>query len=649
LTRKFDEALALHRQGQLQAAELLYREVLRDDSAHAQAMAMLGLIEASKGRSAAAADLLRQSLQLRADNAAAHFNLGLILQEQSDLDEALACFDRALALSPAAAPVWNARGVALKNLGRHEDAVASYEKALALVPQFFDALHNKGVALRHLGRHGDAAVTFALALQLRPDSVPALNNMAYALHREGRDAEALAAVSRALALDAENAAALNTRGMVLHALGRFSEAEADCRRALALDPASAEVAMNLGVALYELKRFEEAHAAQQHALALQPESIDVRLNLGNVLLELDRPEEALENLRLVIDGRPGDQDVLMNMGNALRDLHRFDEALPYYRRALNLDEGCADVHWNMALCLLTMGEFEAGWREYEWRRRIPAMHDVRTFPSPEWHGNELIAGKTILVHAEQGLGDTLQFCRYAGELAARGARVVLEVQRPLVPLLRTLDGAHAVVARGEPLPPHDFHIPMLSLPHAFGTNTDSIPAGIPYLHADPALVEQWRPVVDAVAGPRIGIAWSGNAAFPNDHRRSMPLATLLAGLPAHIQCWCLQKDMTEADQQLMGESGRVRRFEANDFVNTAAQIMQMDAVVSVCTSIAHLAGALGKPVLLLLGNTADWRWVWPRTDSPWYPNAALFRQDSPGDWASALRRLVPHLEQLTAA
>ena len=648
MTRKFDEALALHRQGRLEPAELLYREVLRDDPRQAQAMAMLGVIEAAKGQGEAAADLLRRSLQLRADNPAAHFNLGLILQDQCDHAEALACFDRALALSAAASPVWNARGVALKNLGRHSDAVASYDKALALVPQFFDALHNKGVALRHLGRHGEAVVAFTQALQVRPDSVTALNNMAFALHQEGRDSEALAAASRARALDSTNAAALNTRGIVLHALGRFREAEADCRRALELDPGSAQAAMNLGVALYELKRFEEALAAQQRALVLEPANIDVRLNLGNVLLELNRPEEALENLRLVIDERPTDQDALMNMGNALRDLHRFDEGLSHYRRALALDDSCADVHWNLALCLLTMGDFEAGWAQYEWRRRIPSMHDARALSAPEWRGNEPLSGKTILVHAEQGLGDTLQFCRYASELAVQGAHVVLEVQRPLVQLLRTLSGAHTVVARGEPLPSHDFHVPMLSLPLAFGTNAQNIPAGGAYLHADPALVEQWRPLVDALAGPRIGIAWSGNAGFGNDHRRSMPLATLLAGLPEHIHCWCLQKDVSEADQ-LFAETGRVKRFEATDFVNTAAQIMLMDAVVSVDTSIAHLAAALGKPVFLLLAHTADWRWMWPGTDSPWYPTVTLFRQDSAGDWASPLQRLAARLEQLTGA
>ena len=537
MNRRLGEALALHREGNLAMAEILYRDVLRTSPRDAQALGMLGLIEAGRKNTAAAIDLLQRSIDAAPDNPATRFNLGLLLQQQGRLEEALACLDAALVLAPRAAQV------------------------------------------------------------------------------------------------------LNARGMVLHRLARFDEAIGAYQAAIEIEPGHAEAIMNKGVALYELKRHDEAHACLVRALELAPRSLDVRVNLGNVLLELGRPDEALAKFRQVIEARPGDQDVLMNMANALRDQHRYAEAVPVYERALALDPACADVHWNMALCLLAMGEFERGWAEYEWRRRIPALHDMsRNFDAPSWTGHEPLAGKTILVHAEQGLGDTLQFCRYTRNLAALGARVVLEAQRPLMAVLETLEGVSQLVARGDALPTYDFHCPLLSLPYALRTRLETIPAAASYLRADPMLVEHWRPLLQAGNNLNIGLAWSGNAAHSSDHRRSMSLATMLAGLPQGPAYWCLQKDFSPADAALLQADGRVRKFDRSDFANTAAQAMLMDAVVSVDTSIAHLAAALGRPTLILLAHAADWRWLWPREDSPWYPGVTLLRQSRQGDWGTVLDR-----------
>jgi hypothetical protein len=345
----------------------------------------------------------------------------------------------------------------------------------------------------------------------------------------------------------------------------------------------------------------------------------------------------------------------MNMANALRDLQRHSEAMRYYEQALAFDASNADVHWNQSLCLLAMGDLERGWEEYEWRRKVKRLYDAdRQFEAPLWLGREPLQGKTILLHAEQGLGDTIQFCRYASELAAMGARVVLEVQAPLVGVLAGLRGVDQLLARGSQAGPYDYHCPLLSLPFALQTRLDTIPAAVPYLRPDPQLAHKWqqdmrdRQDTQNAPGLQVGIAWSGNTAYSNNHRRSISLETLLAAMPQGANCWSLQKELSEEDQALIGRTGRVRCFAQNDFVHTAAQISSMDVVISVDTSIAHLAAALGKPTWILLSSTPDWRWMSGRTSSPWYPNVTLWRQSSPGDWPPVLEQLSDALRRLPA-
>jgi hypothetical protein len=329
----------------------------------------------------------------------------------------------------------------------------------------------------------------------------------------------------------------------------------------------------------------------------------------------------------------------MNMANALRDLHRYAEALEYYEKAEALLPSSADVHWNKSLCLLSMGNFEQGWEEYEWRRTLPDLYDSsRQFGAPLWLGEESLSGKTILLHAEQGLGDSIQFCRYAACVGDMGAKVILEVQQPLINVLAGLEGVEHLVPRGSDIA-CDFHAPLLSIPFALRNKLDTVPAKIPYLRADPELIEQWREVTAAKPGPRVGLVWSGNVAFRNNRRRSISLQTMLAALPAEAHYWSLQKDVSDEDEALIRRSGNMQRFGLTDFAHTAAQIMLMDVVISVDTSIAHLAAALGKPTWVLLSFKSDWRWMSDRSDSPWYPNVTLFRQDPLGDWNPVLDRV----------
>ncbi|MCD6079336.1 MAG: FlbA protein-like protein [Ramlibacter sp.] len=471
---------------------------------------------------------------------------------------------------------------------------------------------------------------------------------ALALHKQGQLPLAEILYREVLRIAPGHALALSNLGMLNHQLGRYEEAIAHYERSLALDPDAAETEMNLGVALYELKRYEEARARHERALALRPGSVDVEVNLANALLELGRHEQALDLYRKVAAARPRDADVQMNLGNVLRAMHRYDEALPCYEKALALDPASADVHWNYAVAFLAMGELQRGWREYEWRLRMPALHDTkRRFAAPAWTGQEPLEGRTILLHAEQGLGDTLQFCRYACLLQAKGAKVLLEVQKPLVSLLRGQPGLGDVIARGEETGAYDFHGALMSMPFACGTTVDTIPAPTPYVQPHPGLVLRWRKEMEGTRAPRIGLAWSGNPLHPHDDRRSLPLAALLAGLPAHASYWSLQKEVAPDDARLIESDGRIRCFEQNTFEHTAAQIASLDAVVCVDTSIGHLAGALGARTFLLLAHAADWRWLSDRQDSPWYPRHTLLRQEQPGDWAPVLGRLAGEVGALS--
>jgi tetratricopeptide (TPR) repeat protein len=566
------QAVELQQRGKAPLAELLWRQVLAADPAHAQANAMLGLILAGQGDTTAAIDMLVRALQSDAKNAATWFNLALLQQQTGRADEALASFESALALRPGDARILDQLGRALQRLDRHAEAVDRYAQILRAQPR--------------------------------------------------------------------NPELLNRMGMALYQDGRFAQATDAFRQALALAPEAAETLMNLGVAELALLRYDAALVSLERALALDPAHPDVLLNLANALAALDRYDEAIAIHERLLARHPDDGDVLLNLANALRDTQRHARALAIYDRAMALRVAPPGVRWNRSLCLLAAGDFERGWVDYALRFKDPRLGNAeRELDAPLWSGSETLAGKTILLHAEQGLGDTLQFCRYAPVVSALGARVLLEVQPPLKGVLGSLDGVHALIGRGEPLPPHDFHCPLLSLPSALGTRLETIPAQVPYLHADSALLERWRGAVSAQPAPRIGIAWTGNQGHPDSRRRSVELSMLLEALPEAMSVWSLLQDDALADVAVGDRGPMLRRFEETRFVHTAAQMLALDLVITVDTSIAHLAGALGARTWLLLPYAADWRWLAGRVDSPWYPTMRLFRQPAPGDWAAVLAEL----------
>lgn len=524
--------------------------------------------------------------------------------------------------------------------GRLDDAIADYRHAAGLAPAHPGIHNNLGVALRQQGRLEEAIACYRRVIALQPQDGGAHGNLGNALQQAGQLEAAVAAFRRALRLRPDHAPAHNALGAALRDKGALKEAAACHRRAIALCPREAEAHHLLGAALQRQGRLEEAVASYRQAIALQPQEAGVHNNLGTALQRLGQWVEAEASFRHSLRLRPWDANVLSNLGTTLKELGRWEEAMTCYRQAIALCPQHGPAHLNLGMGLLAEGAFEAGWAEYEWRWRCAQA--PRGFRQPQWRG-EPAQGRTLLLHAEQGLGDTLQFCRYAELAAARGLRVVLEVQPPLRRLLQGLPGTVAVLAQGEALPAFDLHCPLLSLPLALGTRLESIPAAIPYLRAEAPEAPLWRGRLRAMGGqgPRIGLVWAGSPTLARDRERSLDPALLapLLALPG-LHFVSLQKGGPAAPPGLPLTD---LMPEVRDLAETAALVAELDLVISVDTAVAHLAGALGQTVWLLDRFTPDWRWLRGRKDSPWYLSMRIYRQARPGDWAGVLETVKEDL------
>jgi len=479
-----------------------------------------------------------------------------------------------------------------------------------------------------------------------PGNFDALHCLGDINYRRGRLDAALALFQAALRADLGRADGFASLGLVFHSLRRFKEALISYEEGLRIAPTHAELLNRRGVALLELGRPREAREDFERVLAADPGHLDALGNLGNALIRLNRPADALAAYDRALQSAPANAQLLTNRAVALRRLDRPHEALMSVASALAARPNFAQARFVQSVAQLTLGDFAAGWRGYEARWAVGALASQRrTFTAPLWLGREPLEGKTILLHAEQGFGDTIQFVRYAPLLAARGATVVLEVQPPLVRLLSRMPGVAAVVARRQPLPAFDFHCPLLSLPLACATAPATIPADIPYLAPDPAdaaLVRERLPR----QRPLIGLVWAGEPSHDNDLNRSIRLQTLLPLIDrTDVAFVSLQHEVRDDDAPLLQNRANVLRLgeEFRDFADAAAAIGALDAVIAVDTAVAHLAGAMGKPLFLLLPFAADFRWLRERQDSPWYPSARLLRQPKFGDWDSVIETLREEL------
>jgi tetratricopeptide (TPR) repeat protein len=565
-----------------------------------------------KGELTEAERLYLAILEAQPDHFDAMHLLGVVRYQKGRHHEALDMIGSALKRNPGSAEALSNQGAVLQRLGRHKEGLRSYDQALTIWPDYPEALNNRGSVLRELNRYEEALASYDQALAIRPDDPDTLNNRGNALTELNRPHEALASFERALATRSDYAEALNGRANVLQ----------------------------------RLKRFEEALASYDRALAIRPDYADALNGRGNWLHQHQRCDEALASYDMALAIRPDYAEALNNRGNALLELRRFDEALASYERAFRLDPGDADHRLNRALLLLLTGSFADGWREYEWRRKTKGRE--RAFNGREWAGED-VSGERLLLYSEQGLGDTIQFARFARSVARRGARVILEVPAPLGGLLQRLDGDAIILRAGDPLPDFDRHLSLMSAPFILGWTGE-----IPYLSADPIRIDQWSKRLPAGVF-RVGIAWQGNPAAPVDKGRSIPLTAFapLGRIPG-VRLISLQKG-SGVEQLADLPPGMVVETLGADFdsgpdafLDTAAVMMHLDLIVTSDTAVAHLAGALGRPVWMVLKHVPDWRWMIDREDSPWYPTARLFRQTDAGNWDEVFTRVAADLTQVVA-
>jgi tetratricopeptide (TPR) repeat protein len=500
----------------------------------------------------------------------------------------------------------------LHQAGRLQEAERLYRQVLAQQPEHVDALHLLGVTAAQLGR-GDVAVDLLRrAIALRPNFADAYSNLANALTSNGQLDQAVTA----------------------------------CRQAIDLNPNLPEAHNNLGNALKDKGEIDQAIAAHRQAIALNPRLAEAHYNLGNALRDKGELGKAIAAYRQAIAVKPNYVDAHVNLGDALKEQGQLDEAIAAFRQAIVLRPGFAEVHSNLALALLTRGHFQEGWQEFEWRWKCEDSPALGNLAQPLWEGRPL-EGRTILLHAEQGLGDAIQFIRYLPLVEQRGGRLVILCHTQLQRLFQANAGRWQVVTQAQPLPAFDLHCPLVSLPRVFGTNLGNIPKESPYLHADAEEARKWQDRL-AKHSPlvKVGLVWAGRPAHTNDRNRSMKLARLAPlGQAPGVRFFSLQKGEAAAEAKTppLGMELVDWTQELKDFADTAALIANLDLVIAVDTAVAHLAGAMGKPVWTLLPFVPDWRWMLQRQDSPWYPTMRLFRQPCRGDWDSVIARVVDAL------
>jgi tetratricopeptide (TPR) repeat protein len=565
--------------------------------------------EHEAGRLDKAESIYRARLSQHPEDLATIIGLADVLTDAGQFADAEELYRRAIALdgeSPAAAGAYDGLAAIRQDLGDLENAIPASKMAAQLRGSADDSF-GVGNTLEYLGRNVDAIDMFVLATE----------------QRAGFSQAHIKAAQHLLAVE------------------RCSEAIPHYLAAIDAHPEMAELHCNLANAYRRVGKLNEALDSCRRAIELKPKLAESHVIMGAIWKDRRRPSDALESLRRALAINPNLADPTNIMAVLVEQAGQIEQAASLYARAVELQPDSAQFHENLGISLLLRGQFARGWQEYDWRRLKPSNPGSRPFPQPAWDGSPL-DGKTIMLFAEQGFGDTIQFLRYAKIVADRGARVLLECQAPLVSVARQVSGIAEVIPQGEIWPECDAQLALMSVPMVLGTDLHSIPNKVPYISADPQLTAAWRDSLKGLSGKRIGVAWEGSATHKNDKNRSMSARRLapLAEVPG-ISLISLQKLGRSAPPENLKMLDRT--VELMDFSDTAALIANLDLVVTVDTAVAHLAGAMGKPVWVLLPSVPDWRWLLGRDDSPWYPTARLFRQEIPGDWAGVMRRVCEEL------
>ena len=600
---KIQKILAVQQSGDLKAANKAWLDLLKYYPKNPVIMTCLGTIALEQARLEDAAKWLTESLDILPEQATAWSYRSIIHLQKEDLKTALADANEAIALNPAYAEAHANRGSVLKALKRFNEALASYQQALDLQPDNPDTQFNLALVYVELGRYEEAAAILKDVIQAKPDYAIAHHLCAEVHKKMYAYEQALGYYQTALKLDQNNHEALFGRGLTFLKLKQYQAAHADFAKVVALQPDYRNAHINLGLVLSKLNQYEASLEAYEDALALDDSYAETYNNKGLLLVEMQR----------------------------------FDEALTCYEKAIELDPSFEEVYWNKSHLHLLLGDFTQGWPLYEYRWKSVLKDGQRVLSKPLWLGEAPIKGKTLLVYPEQGLGDFIQFSRYVNELEALGAQVILEVPSALKSLMHTMEGQYQIVEQDSSLPYYDYHCPILSLPLALKTQADNIPAETPYLYANESELAQWQSKVDATHF-NVGLVWSGAIGHQNDHNRSVPLSAFEPLFAVSADFHALQREIRPADQETFDRLACIQNHTdaLTDFSETAALITQMDLVITVDTSVAHLAGAMDKPCWLLLPYAPDFRWMVNTDISPWYPSMKLFRQPKPADWTSVM-------------
>jgi tetratricopeptide (TPR) repeat protein len=612
-----ETALKLHQTGDHTTARSYYQEIPKQDPAHPDALHLTGLLEHQDGRHANALEHIQRAIAAKPDNPAYHSNAGLVLRA----------------------------------LDRREEAATALSRAVELDPGYTVAHRNLGVVLRELGRLADAEQCLRLVLACDSRDAAAWRNLGLTLLTRGAHAESIDAFRQALSVNPDDFEAHNNIGIALKDLKRLPDSEVSHREAVRLRPDHPGAHNNLGIVLSAMGRSDEARTCFVEALRLDPEYADARHNVGAVLAELGKHVEAVGHFCAALNLDARNAEYHNSLGASLQVLGSPREALVSYDRALSLDPSHAWSHFNRSQALLLLGKYEEGWREWEWRRKLPgAKH--RKYDGCRWDGNPMPYG-TVLLHTEQGYGDTIQFIRFCRHVRQRVGRIIVECQPALTILLRSCPWIDVVVGRGDPLPPFDAYAPLMSVPALLRVSPDDIRVETPYLSVDAPLAGQWRNNLPCVSGLRVGIAWQGNPKHRHDRFRSVDPSAFapLASMPG-VHLICLQKGPGRENLARRSfpihQVGETMVETPESFTETAAIIKCLDLVISVDTVVSHLAGALDVPVWLALPFASDWRWGQEGDTTPWYPTMRLFRQPARGQWAPVFDNIRAELARLAS-
>lgn len=630
-----------------QDAVLAYGTALKLRPKFPEALWNLGNAYATLESWGDAAAAFQKAATLAPKNATLSNNLSVALRKLGRLEEAIAAARRAVALDGRFVDALNNLGIAYKESGKNEEAIAAYRKAASIDPNCFDTYYNLGLALGAAGNRAEEEQAYLRAVALKPNSAPALLGLGAARQDLDRLEEAREAYRLALQYDPQLFKAWRNLGATLQKEKRFDEALEAYKKYIG-EP-DADLLNNMAACLLERKRWVEAERQIRNLLASFPSHAGGWTNLGFVLNRLGRLDEAESALRRSIELNGQVADAHSNLGNVLIQTCRYAEALESYRKASAIDPEFEPARFNESIIQLVTGDFAAGWKGYELRLNRRTAAEVARFANHRrWDSTQPLVGKTLLVHAEQGFGDTLQFIRYIPILAQRGARVIVEVQKAVRPLFTNFPGIAELITSDTPLPAFDFYCPLLSLPLELGTRLDSIPPVVP-IGASPEKLSAWAQRVANVPKPRVGFVWSGNPIHENDRNRSIPLDVfrrLFDALP-NVHFYSLQKNPRPEESAVLATISNVTNIgpEFADFTDTAALIGNLDEVITVDTAVAHLAGSIGRPVSILIPYAPEWRWLQHGTASPWYPSATICRQPAFGDWAAVLDTLITRLRR----